>query len=162
MAGKRMLTDPQRQAAVALFTAGYGRDAVASRLGVSPHAVRELHDRWRLWGAAALVPKPTKRMFSFDEKRAIVQRFLAGESAIALAQAYDLSSPKLIKQWVRIYRAEGEEGLRPKPKGRPKRDPDRPVREETELERLRRENERLRAEVAYLGKLRALSGRERG
>jgi transposase len=51
--------------------------------------------------------------------------------------------------------------LRPKPKGRPKRDPAAAVGKETELERLRRENERLRAEVAYLGKLRALIAAER-
>jgi len=105
--------------------------------------------------------KPTKRLFSFEEKLTIVQRFLAGETKPDLAQEYDLSSPKLIKRWAQRYHVEGEEGLRPKPKGRPKRDPDAPVRGETELERLQRENERLRAEVAYLGKLQALRAPKR-
>lgn len=155
------MSEAQREAAVVLFEAGHGRDAVATRLGVSCHAVRLLQNRWRIWGRGALVTKPSRRTFAFELKHEIVQRFLAGETKIALAQAYDLSSPQLVAAWVRTYRAEGEDGLRPKPKGRPKRDPAAPVREEAELERLRRENERLRAEVAYLGKLRALIAAER-
>lgn len=161
MSQQRSLSDEQRQAAVALFESGYGRDAVATRLMVSPHAVRELHDRWRLRGGGVLMPTLTKRLFSFEVKHEIVQRFLAGETKIALAQTYALSSPKLVAAWVRTYRTEGADGLRPKPKGRPPRDPAQPVRAESELERLRRENARLRAEVAYLGKLRALMSQER-
>ena len=161
MGARSSLTEAQRQAAVALFDAGLGRGAVATRLGVSRHAVRELQQRWRIWGGGALEPKPTKRSFSFELKREIVQRFLAGESKLALAEEYVLSSPKLIARWAQTYRAEGEDGLRPKPKGRPPRDPAALKREESELDRLRRENERLRAEVAYLGKLRALSAAQR-
>jgi transposase-like protein len=161
MSQRSSLSDEQRQAAVALFETGYGRDAVATRLRVSPHAVRMLQHRWRIWGDGALVTKPTKQIFSFEFKHEIVQRFLAGETKLALADEHALSSPQLVAAWVRMYRTEGEDGLRPKPKGRPKRDPDAPVRGESELERLRRENERLRAEVAYLGKLRALIAAER-
>jgi len=161
MAKRSSLTDEQRRAAVALFAAGHGRDAVTTQLGVSRDAVGRLYNRWRIWGAEALVPKPTKRSFAFELKLVIVQRFVAGEPKVALAQEYALSSPQLIEQWTRVYRRDGDNGLRPKPKGRPKRDSDAPVRPESELERLRRENERLRAEVAYLGKLRALRAAER-
>ena len=154
------LTAEQQLAASALFAAGHGRDAVTTHLGVSRSAVGRLYDRWRIWGAEVRVPKATKRSFSFELKREIVERFLAGETRVALAQEYALSSPQLIEKWSRTYRREGADGLRPKPKGRPRRDPDAPGREETELERLRRENERLRAEVAYLGKLRALIAAE--
>ena len=161
MSEHTMLSEEQRQAAVALFETGHGRDAVATRLGVSPHAVRTLQNRWRIWGTEALVTKATKRTFPFEVKRDIVRRFLAGETKIALAQEYALSSPQLVGAWVRRYRAEGEDGLRPKPTGRPRRDPDTPARAESELDRLRRENERLRAEVAYLGKLRALTAPKR-
>ncbi|WP_414826575.1 helix-turn-helix domain-containing protein [Arthrobacter sp. Edens01] len=45
-----------------------------------------------------------------------VQRFLAGETKVALAQEFQLSSPILIKTWAGQYRSDGEEGLRPKPK----------------------------------------------
>jgi transposase-like protein len=110
------------------------------------------------------VTKPTKRSYSFEFKLAVVKRFLAGESATVLAAEYELSAPELVKTWARTYRREGADGLRPKPKGRPPKaakDPDAPVRPESELEQLRREVERLRAENAYLGKVRALRDQER-
>lgn len=160
MARRSILSAEQRQAAVALFESGYGKDAVATSLGVSRSAAGRLWDRWRIWGGDALTTKTTRRSFSGEFKLEVVRRFLAGETMPALAQEYTLSSPQLIETWVRAYRAEGELGLRPKPKGRPKRVP-APVPEESELDRLRRENERLRAEVAYLGKLQALRSRER-
>jgi transposase-like protein len=151
------LTAEQRAAAVVLFAAGHGRYAVATQLGVARDAVRRLHDRWRIHGDDVLVTTPAKRSYAFELKREVVQRFLAGETKVALAQAYDLSSPQLVGAWVRAWRRDGEDGLRPSPKGRPRANP----AAETELECLRRENERLRAEVAYLGKLRALMARER-
>lgn len=161
MPHRSVLSEEQRRVVIALFEAGYGSKAAASRLDVSARAVRKVYDRWRLRGDGALVAKPTKRVFSYEFKLGIVERFLAGETKMALAQEVGLSSPDLVMTWARIYRAEGEDGLRPKPKGRPKRDPDPPGRESSELETLRRENERLRAEVAYLGKLRALMSHER-
>ena len=153
MAQRRSMSEEQRQAAVALFATGHGRNTVAAQLGVSPWAVRALEHRWRLRGAGALVMKPTKQTYPFAVKQEIVQRVLAGETKIALAQEYGLSSPQLIARWLRVYRAEGDEGLRSKPPGRPKQDLAAP---ESDVEELHREIERLRAEVAYLGKLRAL------
>ncbi|MCZ4564279.1 transposase, partial [Rhodococcus sp. IEGM 1401] len=95
--------------------------------------------------------------FSFEFKLAVVQRVLAGESKIELAREYGLSSARIIDPWVRGYRRDGDEALRPKRAGR------RPASSSSdpgELDRLREENERLRTQVAYLGKLRAL--REQG
>jgi transposase len=158
MGQRRSMTEEQRQAAVALFATGHGRNTVAAQLGVSPSAVRALEHRWRLRGEEALATKPTKQTYPFEVKLAIVQRVLAGETKIALAQEYALSSPQLIAAWLRVYRAEGEAGLRPKLSGRPTQDQDAP---ESELEQLRREIERLRAEVAYLGKLQALMAPKR-
>ena len=152
MGQRRSMTDAQRQAAVALFETGHGRNTVAAALGVSPHAVRALEHRWRLRGEGALVAKSTKQTYPLAVKQEIVQRVLAGETKIALAQEYGLSSPQLIARWLRRYRAAGDDGLRPKP-------PDRapaPDLAEPDVEQLRREIERLRAEVANLGKLRAL------
>lgn len=154
------LTVGQRAAAIELFGDGWARQAVATRLGASVWAVGDLYDRWRLHGSVALVSKPTKRSFSFEFKLDVVQRFLAGETKFDLAREFDLSSPKLIETWVRIYRNKGEDGLRPKRPGRPPQPTQQSSGEESELEALRRENERLRAENAYLGKLRALRLRE--
>lgn len=105
--------------------------------------------------------KPTKHAYSFEFKLALVERFIAGETAPDLAAEVGLSSPGLLKTWARVYRREGADALRPKPKGRPQAPPVAQPAEIPELERLRRENERLRAEVAYLGKLRALRAQER-
>lgn len=155
------LSEDQRVAAVALFEAEWGSGAAAKHLGVPEHPVRRLYDRWRVRGSGALVTKPTKRVFSFEFKLDVVRRFLAGESKLALAREFDLSSPKLIETWARKYRNEGEDALGPKPPGRPRANSAEQPSEASEVTRLRRENERLRAEVAYLGKLRALMEQQR-
>lgn len=155
------LSERQQEAAVALFEAGYGRAAVTTRLGVSATAVRRLRDRWRLRGPGALVAMTGKRSFTFEFKLEIVRRFVAGEAtSIELAREHDLSSPRLVRNWVRAYRREGEEALRPKPKGRPAAAADSSG--PSELEQLRAENLRLSAENAYLKKLRALREQRRG
>lgn len=149
MANRRSMSDEQRRAAVALFAGGQSRRAVATVLGVSPAAVRALQQRWQIWGDAALDVKPTKQTYAFDVKHAVVQRALNGETKLALAQEYGLSSPQLIAKWLRIYRVAGVDGLRPKPTGRPT--PPAPAAgDDGELAQLRRENARLRVEVAYL------------
>ncbi len=113
------VSEQQRAAAVAVFATGHGAQSVATPLGAGDRAVRRLYDRWRVRGGDALVATSTKRSFSFAVKRDIVHRFLAGETTPSRAQEVDLSSPKLIERWARTYRTEGEDGLRPKPKGRP-------------------------------------------
>ncbi|MDN4642332.1 transposase, partial [Agreia sp. PsM10] len=158
--GRSSLSKRQREGAVALFESGWGSAAVSTHLAVGRDPVRKLYGRWQLWGGSALVDKPTKRSFSFECKLEIVGRYLAGETKLELAREFDLSSPQLVATWARIFRNEGEDGLRPKPKGRRPLG-DAVVREPAELEQLRRENERLRAEVAYLGKARALRAQQR-
>ncbi len=162
MSVRSSLSEAQRSTAIALFEVGLGKDAVAARLGVTASAAGRLFERWQVRGAGALVSMGTKRSFSFEFKLQIVRRFLAGEKAVSLAREFELASPGQVAQWARKYRNEGEAGLQPKPRGRRPADPNAPPREPTEIERLRRENERLRAEVAYLGKLRALREQQRG
>ena len=159
MHARSSLAEAQREAAVALFERGIGYRAVARSLDAPWVPVRALYGRWRIHGQGVLVSRPV-RSYSFEFKLALVERFLAGESGPELAVQAGLASRELLQKWVRAYRLEGEDGLRPKPKGRPRKPDSPPPAELPELERLRRENERLRAEVAYLGKLRAL--REQG
>lgn len=156
------LSEDQRVTAVALFESGWAGQAVARRLGASHSAIDRLYDRWRVRGKGALVVKrPDRRSYSFEFKLEVVRRFLTGETKVALAREFDLSSPKLIETWARTYRNEGEDGLRPRQLGRPATPAGTESVEIGELERLRRENERLRAQVAYLGKLRALRAQQR-
>jgi len=152
----------QREAAVVLFQDDHGTRVVAARLGVSRHAVAKLYHRWLLRGVGALIMKPTRRSFSFEFKLEVVRRFLNGEATAAeLAREHDLSAPSLVKTWARKYRHDGEDALRPKPRGRPPGDPAPPGRELSEVEQLRRDNQRLAAENAYLKKLRALRAQRR-
>ncbi|WP_208008592.1 helix-turn-helix domain-containing protein [Agromyces protaetiae] len=147
--------------AVASFEEGLADTAVSTLLGVPRGPVRHLYQRWRIRGRGALVSRTGRPSYSFEFKLALVKRFLAGEEAVALAEEAGLSSPVLLKTWARKYRNEGEEALRPKPKGRPPGSTSSKLVEESELERLRRENEYLRAQNAYLGKLRALMDQKR-
>jgi transposase len=156
------LTEAQRVAAVALFEQGWRYWVTATHLGVSHWAVRDLHRRWSLYGRRALVAKPTKSSYSFEFKLEVVRRVVdGGATGEQIAREYTLSSGKLVESWVRTYRRFGEDGLKPKPKGRPPKDGDAPPGELSDLQRLEQENLRLRAENAYLKKLRALMAQER-
>jgi transposase len=159
MRASSSLSEVQRKAAVAWFEKGIAARATAGLLGVPRPPVRGLYLRWRIHGRGVLMTQPPTS-YSFEFKLALVERFLAGETGPDLAVEAGLSSPRVLQKWVRAYREEGADALRPKPKGRPRKSEAPPPPDTPEMERLRRENERLRAEVAYLGKLRAL--REQG
>ncbi|WP_394253371.1 transposase [Arthrobacter pityocampae] len=160
MDARSSLSVEQREAAVAWFEKGIADTATAGLLGVARQPVGRLYQRWKIHGRGALVTKP-KQVYSFEVKLALVERFIAGETALDLATEAGLSSPLLLERWVREYRRDGVDALRPKPKGRPRNPETPPSAEVPELERLRQENERLRAEVAYLGKARALGAHQR-
>ena len=118
-----------------------------------------LYERWQLRGKGALVTRE-RRQYDFEIRLEIVLRHIKGESGRSLCEEFDLPSPSTVANWTSIYRRDGEDGLSPKPRGRPPAMSQEP-RAESETEALRRENERLRVEVAYLGKLRALKSQER-
>ena len=145
--------------AIELFEQGFTAKSVAASLDLARAPVQMLYQRWQLRGSGALVTRD-RRQYDFETKLAIVRRHIKGESGRALAEEYDLPSPSTVENWTSIYRRDGEDGLRPKRRGRPPTDRGDSV-PKTELETLRIENERLRAEVAYLGKLRALRSPER-
>lgn len=146
----------QREAAVSLFEAGLGSGATASTLGLQPWPVRRLHERWQVRGREALVARSRNQQFTFEFKVEAVERCLAGETKVEVARELGLSSPKLLESWVTKYRAEGVEGLRPKPRGSVAA-----TTSESSESAKDAEIERLRAEVAYLKKLRALKSQPR-
>ncbi|WP_418002669.1 helix-turn-helix domain-containing protein [Mycobacterium sp. PDNC021] len=105
--------------------------------------------------------KPTNTQYRFEFKLEVVGKVVNdGATAAEVAMEYGLSSDQLVRSWVRSYRRLGEDGLKPKLKGRQPKNADSPPQELTDLQRLEQENLRLRAENAYLKKLRALMAHE--
>ena len=154
MRARSLLSEHQREQLVELFEQGMGYGAAANALGVSKDAVRRLHRRFQLHGRLCLVEKPTKQQYSFEIKKEVVQRHLAGETVMDLAREFGLSSEQLVSGWSWKWRQGGDEALKPKPKGRPKGSAaPKPLSEE---DKLRRQIARLEAENAYLKKLRDL------
>ncbi|GAV98594.1 transposase [Corynebacterium glutamicum] len=160
MRPRSSLTEHQREKLVELFEQGLSYRASANRIGVNHSPVKKLHLRWVLHGRLSLVEKPTKQQYSFEVKKEIVERYLAGETAMDLAREFQLSSDQLVKGWAVKWRKGGDEALKPKPKGRPK-SPAKPAAL-TEEDKLRRRVEQLEAENAYLKKLRDLRNQRRG
>ena len=146
----------QRELLVELFESGLGSQSAAVELQVSKEASKSFYRRWKLHGRLVLVDKSSKDIFPFEVKREVVDRFLAGESKMELAEAFGLSSPQIISLWVRRWRAGGDDALKPQRAGRPAGS----ARKEpaTEEELLRRRVKLLEAENAYLKKLRDLRG----
>ena len=159
MYSRSTLSRSDAVSAVELFEEGFTAKSVVLTLDLAPNPVQMLYQRWQLRGAGALVTRD-RRQYDFETKLEIVRRHVNGESGRALAEEYDLPSPTTVANWTVIYRRDGEDGLRPKRRGRPPTDRG-VLPQESELETLRKENEQLRAEVAYLGKLRALRSQER-
>jgi transposase len=159
MYSKSTLSHPDAVSAIALFEQGFTAKSVTLALDLAGAPVQMLYQRWQLRGSGALVTRERKQ-YDFETKLEIVRRHVKGESGRALAEEFGLPSPNTVATWTGIFRRDGPDGLRPKPRGRPPtiRGNSPP---ESETETLRRENERLRAEVAYLGKLRALRSPER-
>ena len=159
MRARSSLSEHQREQLVECFEQGMGCAAAANALGVSKYVVRTLYRRFQLHGRLCLVEKPTKQQYSFDIKKEVVQRHLAGETMMDLAREFGLSSDQLVKDWSWKWRKGGDEALKPKPKGRPKGSAvPKPL---TEEEKLRRRIARLEAENAYLKKLRDLRNQRR-
>lgn len=156
MHARSSLSQRQREALVELFEAGLASRAAANRLGVGRDAVRRLERGWKLRGRLCLMEKPFKQQYSFEVKKAVVERFLAGESKMQLAAAFGLSSADYVGKWARQWREGGDAALMPKPTGRPKGS--KAPAPLSETDRLRRENQRLQAENAYLKKIAGTQG----
>lgn len=154
------LTHEQRAALVGLFEQGFGYKSAARQVGVGKKPARNLYDRWQIRGSVVLVRKPNTSVYPFEVKRDAVLRFLAGESRGSIAKDLGLSRPDLVRKWARIYEQQGEDGLRPKPKGRPAKSGSKPSKPLSETEQLRRQVEYLQAENAYLKALRDLMRKE--
>lgn len=152
----------KREEAVRLVSSGLGKKALAKALDIP----RQTAERWfrtiNAVGSEVFLSMGTRhRSYDYGTKLAaavdVVEGGLTKQESMA---KHGVASPASLDKWVRAYLAGGPEALRPKPKGRPRLNPeDRPAK--TREQELEDENRRLRAEVAYLKKLRSLEAAKR-
>lgn len=141
-----------RELARGLFDRGLGSGAAAARLGIPEGTVRKWSRTYRAVGRDGLLSMgATHARYDFETKvaaaRTVVDGGMPGPEAM---RRFGVASESPLRSWCRLYREGGAEALRPRPKGRPRREP---ATREQELER---EVRRLEAQVAYLKKSIAL------
>lgn len=142
-----------RERACGLFGRGLGRKAAAARLGVPAKTVRKWQQTYRAVGRDALLDMGTHRRYDYGTKVAAASAVVdGGMPKPGAMERFGIASESPLRSWCRLYREGGAEALRPRPKGRPRKEAAPATREE-ELER---EVRRLEAEVAYLKKSIAL------
>ena len=142
-----------RSAAADMFEKGIGRQAVARELGIPQDAVRKWHETFRAVGREVLLGMGCKRSYDWETKAAAASAVVdSGRAKPEVMREFGIASKSPLEAWCRKYREDGDEALRPKPKGRPMAD-GKPMAREQELER---EVRRLEAQVAYLKKSIAL------
>lgn len=139
MAGNALYDVGLRLRAAELYDGGQGRASIAALLGIPEETVREWLDIYRSAGIEVLATMGKKHAaYSFETKlaavRAVVDEGMTKPEAMA---KFGIASPSSLKKWLKAYREEGPEALRPKPKGRPKGSgsPTREMTREQELER---------------------------
>ncbi|MGN8648404.1 helix-turn-helix domain-containing protein [Gracilibacillus sp. HCP3S3_G5_1] len=116
---------------------------------------------YKVQGMDGLKRRNTKKEYSVQFKLDAVQFMQeTGASYLETAIQFNLNNHSMIQRWLKAFRDQGIEGLKPRPKGKPSMSKkiNKQKREEKKLtreEELERENELLRLENAYLKKLRA-------
>ena len=151
-----------RLRAAGLYDEGRGRASIAALLGIPEETVRKWLDVYRSAGIEVLAMMGKKHnTYSFETKlaavKAVVDEGMTKPEAMA---RFGIASPSSFKKWLKAYREEGPEALKPKPKGRP-RGSGSPPKETTHEQELERRIQKLEAENAYLKKSIALKAEKR-
>ena len=124
-----------------MFVQGFTYRQTAARLGISQNAARRWEYTYRALGKEALLVT-THKKYDFELKLAAVKDFLEnGLTKPQIMEKYGIASLNPLVQWIRAYRDGGEEALRAKPKGRPRKTPPVYATREEELEARIRELE---------------------
>ena len=140
-----------------------------------PNATRQQKDnirkkikKWvgvyKAYGEEGLEPK--KNTYTYEDKKYVVERLLAGESQYQVAFSLGTSNTKEVRRWLRIYRECGWEGLKKDGNANKyfniKKSKATKLKEaEEEIEFLRQKVKELNIEVEYLKKLIALVSKRR-
>lgn len=159
----RRYSPETRERAVELVDRGYGKRSLSTALAIPIGIAEEWIHTYRAVGKEAFLDMGSKhRSYDYETKLAAARDFVdLGMTRQEVMSKHGIANLTQLKKWARAYREGGPEALRPKPKGRPRKDgigSPGPKSREQELEA---ENRRLRAEVAYLKKLRALEAARR-
>ena len=154
MVGRTTYKTETRIEAARLFDAGFGYKWVASQLRLPPSTMRIWQDNYSQGRLLGLGSVTKYKKYSPEVKLAAVEKFLAGAIKTQVMAEFNITTRAMLNKWVAIYRVEGFEGLKSKPKGRPRRSSELSL--ETDVEKIFR----LEMENAVLKKLIALESQE--
>lgn len=140
----------------------YSCVSVSNKKGANASNIRKWVSFYKEYGKVGLLPRKN-RVYSIDFKQKVLRSI--EKDLLSLREArlkFNIPTDSTIIKWQRDFTNFGLEGLRPKPKGRPKsmsnfkrkkHKSDKPLTREEEL---LLENEALRCELDFLKKLQAL------
>jgi transposase-like protein len=152
-----------RQKAVTMMEDGYGKHALSSALAMPVGIAEKWIHTYRAVGKEAFLDMGSnRRHYDYETKLAAARDFVdLGMTRQEVMSKHGIANLTQLKNWAKAYREGGPEALRPKPKGRPRKNSGGLPEPKTREQELEAENRRLRAEVAYLKKLRALEAAKR-
>ena len=140
----------------------YSNVYVSKLKGPNESDIRRWVKFYKTYGKIGLLPSKNQS-YSIDFKLKVLKKIKAKSLSISEAcLEFNIPTKSTIFKWQKDFTTFGIEGLKPKPKGRPKsmsdykrkkRKSDKPLTREEEL---LLENEALRCELEYLKKLQAL------
>ena len=142
-------SDEFRLAVVQYYLAGNGSTRTADHLSISDSLVRRWVTRYRLHGESGIKRRKHTTKYSVEYKLEAIRLVTEQEmSQKAAADQLNLPDCSILLQWLRLYRLNGINGLKPKPKGR------KPVKKQhppqTKKVGYLKTKEELLAELAYL------------
>ena len=143
-----------------LYQAGTSPLEIRRLLGMAERNVFRWRDIIRVFGPDEfLMAHTSRKTYPYEIKLAAVKAHLEDQMPLRDVQArYGVFSCKALLSWCKIYREQGETGLRPKRKGRPTSAKNKPKKELTYVEEMELRIRRLEAELAIAKKLAALKG----
>ena len=140
----------------------YSNVFVSKLKGPNESDIRKWVEFYKTYGKTGLLPSKNQN-YSIDFKLKVLKKIKTKSLSISEAcLEFNIPTKSTIIKWQKDFTTFGIEGLKPKPKGRPKsmsdykrkkRKTDKPLTREEEL---LLENEALRCELEYLKKLQAL------
>ena len=143
-----------------------GYKELAKKYAIPNHStVRTWVNTYESQGYEGLKVSRKNNTYSLDFKLNVVNLYLTGEMSYqSLANELKINNPPMIARWVKEFREEGIEGLKPKKRGRPSNMPStdenkdlknkrkKTKKELSELQKLREDNYYLKMEVEILKK----------